>query len=99
MKTKSRTINGKKVEFVIEFGKKVNHTNDFSKSGSKSGQLICETDVTVTIDGVQYNGKLKSHFTNKIDKWSKMRSSKETFVFDGKVYEYNEKQLITGLTK
>ena len=98
--TQTRTIDGKKIEYTIEHIDDIDITEiDFSKSGSKSGQLIGESNVIVTIEGVQYTGKIKSVFTNKICKYTKTRYSKETFVFNGCEYPRNEKQLLIGLLK
>lgn len=99
MKTQSRTINGIKIEYTIEIKNEINHTNDFSKSGSKSGQLVSESDVTVTMNGVEHKGQIKSTFTNKICKFTKSRFTKETFHFNGKQFPRNEKQLLIGLLK
>lgn len=97
MKTQSRTIKGVKVQYTIEYSKSKYYTNDFSKSGSKSGDLVSECDVLVTIEGVEYKGELKSVFTNKICKYTKSRFTKETFYFNGFEYPRNEKQLLIGL--
>ena len=97
MKKQSRTIKGVKVQYTIDYGKTKNYTNDFSKSGSKSGDLVHQTEVTVTVEGVEYKGELKSVFTNKICKYTKSRFTKETFHFNGFEYPRNEKQLLIGL--
>ena len=99
MKKQSRTINGVTVQYTIDYGKETIYTNDFSKLGSKSGDLVAETDVVVTVEGVEYKGQLKSFFTNKICKYTKSRFTKETFHFNGMEFPRNEKQLLIGLLK
>lgn len=97
MKKQSRTINGVEVQYTIDYGKTTEYTNDFSKSGSKPGDLVSETDVVVTVEGVEFKGQMKSVFTSKICKYTKSRYTKETFHFNGFEYDRNEKQLLIGL--
>ena len=99
MEKQSRTIGGVKVEYTIEYSNQKDYTNDFSKLGSKSGELVSETNLLITIEGVQYKGQMKSVFTNKICKYTKNRYTKETFHFNGYEYPRNEKQLLIGLLK
>jgi len=99
MEKQSRTIEGVKVQYTIEYCKSKNYTNDYSKSGSKLGQLVFECDVLVTIEGVEFKGQMKSVFTSKICKYTKTRYTKETFHFNGLEYPRNEKQLLIGLLK